>query len=54
MNLVQTEQHIYFVIAAYVITALGLGGLIFASWMTARTWTARVDSLREERNKDDA
>jgi heme exporter protein CcmD len=54
MNLVQPEQHIYFVTAAYIITALSLGGLIITAWMIARTWTARVESQRLERHKNDS
>lgn len=43
-------NHWPFIIAAYAITALGVGGISWASWRAMRTAEARADALKRDRD----
>jgi Heme exporter protein D (CcmD) len=53
MTLVSAADHIYYVAAAYAVAATGLGGLVIATWRSARHWNRQAETLRQDRISDD-
>jgi putative component of membrane protein insertase Oxa1/YidC/SpoIIIJ protein YidD len=53
MTLVPADQHVYFILAAYAVAALGLGGLMSASWLRARRIVRQAEAGRQGRHSDD-
>ncbi|MGL5839415.1 MAG: heme exporter protein CcmD [Sphingorhabdus sp.] len=42
-------NHLYFIIAAFAVTALGIAWLVLSSWLAMRSSEALAEDLKRER-----